>query len=247
MEPPVVLSRGKYNFLVERFEGVLHTHHGVIKLEELKEKDYGDEVRTHLGVKYRILPFKPSDFFRFFKRGATPIMPKDIGAIIAYTGLSPDSVILDAGTGSGVLAAYLAYFNKYGEVVTVEKRRDFAEIARKNFETAGLRNIHQIVGDVLFVADGFKIDFDLIVLDMKDDVTFIPKAKEILKPGGYVVVYNPYIEAARDVYREMERHDFKEIEAFELLKVDLDIKRVGTRASTKIWHTGYLVFGRKLG
>ncbi|WP_202320515.1 tRNA (adenine-N1)-methyltransferase [Archaeoglobus neptunius] len=247
MEPPVVLSRGRYSFLIEKFEGTLHTHHGIIKLEELRGKNYGDEVRTHLGVKYKILPFRPSDFFRHFKRGATPIMPKDIGAIIAYTGLSPDSLIFDAGTGSGVLAAYLAYFNKFGEVLTVEKRRDFAEIARKNFESAGLKNIHQVVGDALFVAQGLRAEFDLVVLDMKDDVQFIPKAKEILKPGGYIAVYNPYIEAAREVYRAMERKDFREIEAFELLRVDLDIKRVGTRTSTKVWHTGYLVIGRKFG
>ena len=247
MKPPVVLSRGKYSFLVEKFEGKLHTHHGIIDLQELKEKSYGEEVRTHLGVKYRIIPFKPADFFRHFKRGATPLMPKDIGAIIAYTGLSPDSLIFDAGTGSGVLAAYLAYFNKYGEVVTVEKRPDFAKIARKNFEIAGLKNIHQIVGDALQVAEGLKVKFDLITLDMKDDVAFIRKAKEILNPGGYVAVYNPYIEAARDVYREMEKHGFEDLEAFELLRVDLDIKRVGTRTSTKVWHTGYLVFGRYTG
>ena len=247
MKPPVVLSRGKHSFLVEKFEGELHTHHGIINLTELKTKDYGDEVRTHLGVKYRILPFRPADFFRHFKRGATPIMPKDIGAIIAYTGLSPDSLIFDAGTGSGVLAAYLAYFNKFGEVVTVEKRPDFAAIARRNFESAGLKNIHQVVGDAVTIADAFKVEFDLVVLDMKDDVAFIPKAKKILKPGGYVVVYNPYIEAAREVYREMDKHGFKELEAFELLRVDLDIKRVGTRTSTKVWHTGYLVFGRNFG
>ncbi len=245
MEPPVVLSRGKYSFLVEKFEGELHTHHGIIRLDELKDRDYGDEVRTHLGVKYKILPFKPSDFFRHFKRGATPIMPKDIGAIIAYTGLSPDSLIFDAGTGSGVLAAYLAYFNKFGEVVTVEKRKDFAEIARKNFEAAKLKNIHQIVGDALYVADALKVEFDLIVLDMKDDVAFIPKARKILRPGGYAVVYNPYIEAARAVYQEMEKNGFKEVEAFEILRVDLDVKRVGTRTSTRVWHTGYIVMGRR--
>jgi len=247
MDPPVVLSRGRHSFLVEKFEGELHTHHGIIRLEDLKYRNYGDEIRTHLGVKYRILPFKPSDFFKHFKRGATPIMPKDIGAIIVYTGLSPDSLIFDAGTGTGVLAAYLAYFNKYGEVVTVEKRKDFAKIARKNFEIAGLKNIHQIVGDALFVADGFKTEFDLVVLDMKDDVEFIPKANKMLKAGGYVVVYNPYIEAARRVHIELERNGFKEVEAFEMLRVDLDVKRIGTRTSTRIWHTGYLVIGRKFG
>ena len=246
MEPPVVLLRGKHSFLVDRFEGVLHTHHGIIRLEELKNKKYGDEIKTHLGVSYRILPFKPADFFKHFKRGATPIMPKDIGAIIAYTGLSPDSLIFDAGTGSGVLAAYLAYFNKYGEVITVEKRKDFAKIARENFKMAKLKNIHQIIGDALFVADGFKKEFDLVVLDMKDDVAFIPKAKQILKNSGYLAVYNPYIEAARRVYEEMLKNGFRELECFELIRVDLDIKRVGTRAVTKVWHTGYITIGRKV-
>ncbi|RLI88585.1 MAG: tRNA (adenine-N1)-methyltransferase [Archaeoglobales archaeon] len=246
IEPPVVLIRGKDSFLVERFEGELHTHKGIIRLEELKGKNYGDEVATHLGVKYRIMPFKPADFFKHFKRGATPVMPKDIGAIIAYTGLSPDSLILDAGTGSGMLAAYLAYFNKYGEVVTVEKRKDFAKIARRNFKLARLKNIHQIVGDVRFVAEGFKREFDLIVLDMKGDVEFIPKAKRILKKSGYLAVYNPYFEATKNAYEVMVKEGFKEIESFEVIKTDLEFKRVGTRPVTKVWHTGFIVIGRNV-
>ena len=246
IKPPVVLIRGKHNILVEKFEGVLHTHDGIIRLEELKNKNYGDEISTHLGVKYKIAPFKPSDFFKHFKRSATPIMPKDIGAIIAYTGLSPDSLILDAGTGTGMLAAYLAYFNKYGEVITVEKRPEFAKIARQNFKLAGLKNIHQIIGDVKFVAEGFKKEFDLIVLDMKDDVEFIPMAKKLLRVSGYLVVYNPYIEATRRVYDTMIKEGFKEVESFEILKIDLECKRVGTRPFTKVWHTGFLVIGRKL-
>ena len=246
MEPPVVLVRKNASFLVEKFEGILHTHHGKINLEELKYKNFGDEIKTHLGVRYKIAPFNPSDFFRHFKKIATPIMPKDIGAIIVYTGLTPDSTILDAGTGSGVLAAYLAYFSKYGEVVTVEKRKDFAKVARENFKLAKLKNIHQIVGDINFVADGFKKEFDLIVLDMKGDAEFIPKAKELLKVGGHVAVYNPYFEATKKVYEAMLKEDFKEVESFEILRVDLEHRRVGTRLKTKIWHTGFIVIGRKV-
>ena len=244
MQPPVVLVRGKENFLVERFEGELHTHKGVIKLEELKNKNFGDFVETHLGVKYKILPFRPFDFFKHFKRSATPIMPKDIGAIIAYTGLSPDSLVLDAGTGTGMTAAYLAYFNKFGKVVTVEKRKEFAKIAMENFSLAKLTNIYQIIGDVLFVAKGFKKKFDLIVLDMKNDVEFIPTAKEILKVGGYLVVYNPYFEQTKKVYETMQEFGFCEIESFELIKVDLEFRKVGTRPKTAVWHTGFLTIGR---
>ena len=244
MRPPVVLVKGKESFLVEKFEGELHTHNGVIKLEELKSKKFGDFVETHLGVKYKILPFKPFDFFKHFKRCATPIMPKDIGAIISYTGLSPDSLILDAGTGTGMVAAFLAYFNKYGAIVTVEKRKHFARIARDNFRIAKLKNIHQIIGDVQFVAKGFKKKFDLIVLDMKDDVEFIPTAKSILKIGGYLVVYNPYFEQTKKVHNVMINEGFCDVESFELIKVDLEFKKVGTRPKTGVWHTGFLTIGR---
>lgn len=109
-----------------------------------------------------------------------------------------------------------------------------------------MKNVHQIIGDAIFVADGFKKEFDLVFLDMKDDVEFLPKAWEILKEAGYCVVYNPYIEQTKAVYEKMKEIGFKEIEAFELVKINLEFKRVGTRPFTEIFHTGYLVFGRKV-
>ncbi len=246
MKPPVVLVRGKNFYLIDNFEGELHTHKGIIRLDELKEKNFGETIKTHLGYEFNIIPFSASDFFKLFKKSATPVMPKDIGAVIAHTGLSPDSLIFDAGTGSGVVAAYLAYFNKYGEVITVEKRKEFAKIARKNFKMAGLSNIHQLIGDAVEVAEGFKKEFDLVFLDMKDDVTFIPKAMKILENSGYVVVYNPYLEKAKAVYEKMREVGFKNIEAFEIIKINLEFRKVGTRPFTDVFHTGFIVIGRKI-
>ena len=82
-------------------------------------------------------------------------------------------------------------------------------------------------------------------MDREEELAFIPKGKKILRPGGYAGVYNPYIEAARAVYQEMEKNGCKEVEAFEMLRVDLDVKRVGTRTSTRVWHTGYIGMGRR--
>ncbi|WP_048093352.1 methyltransferase domain-containing protein [Geoglobus acetivorans] len=246
MKAPVVLKSGKNFYLVSEFSGELHTHKGIIRLEELKEKSFGDTIRTHLGVEFRILPFKASDFFRLFKKAPTPVMPKDIGMVIAHAGLQPDSLIFDAGTGSGVTAAYFAYFNKYGEVVTVERRPEFAKVARENFRMAGLKNIHQIVGDAVSIADGFKKEFDLVFLDMKNDVEMVPKAYSMLKQAGFLAIYNPYIEQTRAVYEKMLDAGFKDVEAFEAIKVNLEFKRVGTRPFVNIFHTGYIVMGRKV-
>jgi len=246
MKPPIILKSGKNQYLINEFNGELHTHKGIINLEELKSKNFGDSIKTHLGVEFKILPFKASDFFKLFKKKATPVMPKDIGVVIAHAGLQPDSLILDAGTGSGVTAAYFAYFNKFGEVITVEKRRDFAKVARENFRTAGLKNIHQIIGDAVEVADGFKKEFDFVFLDMKDDVKMIPKAYEILRYNGFIAVYNPYIEQTRAVYEQMIKTGFRDVEGFEVVKINLEFKRVGTRPFVNIYHTGFIVMGRKI-
>jgi tRNA (adenine57-N1/adenine58-N1)-methyltransferase len=243
---PLILFSGKISYIINSFEGEFHTHRGVINLSELKKRKYGEEIETHMGFKFKIRPFSPSDFFTHFRKGPTPIMPKDIGAIIAYTGLQPGSFVLDCGTGSGVLAAYLAYFNRDGVVVTIEKRPEFAQIAKKNFELAGLKNIHQIVGDIFSISEGFKIKFDLITLDMKEDDRFVPVAKKLLKNSGYLAVYNPYIEATRDVYFSMVDSGFQDVESFEIVKINLEHKRVGTRPLTRIWHTGFIVIGRKV-
>ncbi len=240
----LVLCRGKEFFLVEKFEGELHTHKGVIDLSKLKNANPGDTIKTHLGVEYRILPFKPSDYFRFFRRTSTPIMPKDIGAIMAYSGIRRGDTVLDSGTGTGMLAAYLANAVYPGKVVTVEKRPDFAGVAKRNFEMAGLENIHLICGDLLQVYRGFKIKFDLITLDMKNDREFVEHARDLLKPGGCLAVYNPYIEHAREIVKKMEQHGFLDIECFELLRIDMEFKRIGSRPSTGVWHTGYIAMGR---
>jgi len=46
------------------------------------------------------------------KRAPQVILPKDIGIIIAYSGVNRESVCVDAGTGSGWLAVGLARIAK---------------------------------------------------------------------------------------------------------------------------------------
>ena len=56
--------------------------------------------------------------YRRLKRGPQVVLPKDIGMIIAYTGVGKESVCVDAGTGSGWLAISLARIAK--EVTTYD-------------------------------------------------------------------------------------------------------------------------------
>ena len=61
------------------------------------------------------------------KRGPQVILPKDRGVILAYSGVGKNSVVVDAGAGSGWLAISLANVAK--KVTSYEWREEFAELA----------------------------------------------------------------------------------------------------------------------
>ena len=57
------------------------------------------------------------------------MLPKDIGMVIAYTGITKQSKCFDAGTGSGWLAVSLARVAK--EVTSYEMRDEFMKSRRR--------------------------------------------------------------------------------------------------------------------
>jgi len=83
-----------------------HSDFGIMDLGELLEKQPGDTIASHMGQVFIIQKPRLPDFFRHAKRTGAPMMPKDIGMILAYTGLNKEDTVLDAGTGSGILAMY---------------------------------------------------------------------------------------------------------------------------------------------
>ena len=74
-----------------------------------------------------------------FRRGPAVILPKDIGLIITLTGLNRDSKVLDAGTGTGFLAAYLANICK--ELITYENRKEFYDMLKIHFSKVDIFGI----------------------------------------------------------------------------------------------------------
>ena len=65
-----------------------HTHKGIIRLGDLEGKNYGDSIKTHLGINFRILKPLPLDFVRNFRRGTQVIYPKDAAITVSYTHLT---------------------------------------------------------------------------------------------------------------------------------------------------------------
>ena len=181
--------------------------------------------------------------FKKLKRVPQIIMPKDASLILAYTGISPDSLIVDAGSGSGFLAIFLAYYCRKGKVVTYEKRPDFAKVAKKNVELTGLKNIVVKEKDVL---EGIKEkNIDLITLDMKGSEKVVKMSFDALKTGGWLVIYSPYIEQVISVREEIEKLNFKETKTVENIVREWRVGRHTLPEVSGVMHTGWLTFAKK--
>ena len=238
----VLLKGKKREFFVKVSEDELHTDLGILQLKELREKGFGDIITTHLGHDFVIQKPKTPDFFRHCKRVGAPMVPKDIGIIIAYTGISKEDEVLDAGTGSGILAIYLGTIAS--KVITYEKNAEFVKIARKNIEAAGLRNVEVRHGDIISELPHLNEKFDIVTLDMMDAAQVIPHVKNVLKPGGFLVTYSPFFEQTKDIRAAMGK-EFSEVRTLECMEREIKFVRGRTRPSTRVvGHTGFITIAR---
>ncbi|UCD03688.1 MAG: methyltransferase domain-containing protein [Candidatus Woesearchaeota archaeon] len=181
------------------------------------------------------------DRYKKIKRGAQIMIPKDIGYIITATGINKDSTVLDAGSGSGALACYLASIAK--KVITYEIREDFIKIVKENKKKLGLKNLTVKKGDVF---DKIKEkNIDVIILDLKDSYKAIDNVKKALKKRGFLVVYNPQITQSQAFVNKVDE-DFKYIKTIELIERPWKIQGKVVRPDFKgLGFTGFLSFFRK--
>jgi tRNA (adenine57-N1/adenine58-N1)-methyltransferase len=183
-------------------------------------------------------------FGKKLKRGPQVITPKDASLILAYTGVQPGSKVVDAGTGSGFLAIFLATYIKPGKVYTYENDERFVNLAKENIKTSDLTKFIQLRN--LDVTKGIKEkNVDLVTLDLKDAKKAVKHAYKALKVGGWFAVYSPTIEHLIGAIKEIRKLDFSEIKTVENIvrewKVDLT-----TRPETMgLMHTGFLTFAKK--
>lgn len=234
----VLLAGNGREFYVRAGEGVLSTDLGMIQLGDLVDLSEGSLVETHLGRQFTARRPRPTDFFTHACRSGAPMHPKEIGAVIANTGMNRRDRVLDAGTGSGIAAIFFG--SVAGEVETRERRPEFAALAEKNVRDAGLENVTVIAGDVLEATGRF----DVVHLDMECRAEHVNHAYGLLVPGGYLACYTPFIEQFQVVH-DAASALFDEVRAIELIEREMTRSARGTRPSTRVCHTGYLTFARR--
>jgi tRNA (adenine57-N1/adenine58-N1)-methyltransferase len=234
----VLLSGQKRQFFVRACDKEFSTDKGILNLSDLIGLNSGDLIYTHLQKPFKVIVPRPVDYFSYAKRTGAPMLPKDIGTVIAYTGMNKKDTVLDAGTGSGVAAIFFGGIAK--KVVTYEKRPEFAEVCRKNIDDAGLDNVKVRAEDVL-LSDG---EYDIVHLDMQIEKEHVEHAHKLLKNGGYLATYTPFLEQTFNVM-DAAKPVFSEVVCHELIGRELSRTERGTRPSTRVCHTGYITVCRK--
>ncbi|WP_321211311.1 tRNA (adenine-N1)-methyltransferase [Methanothermobacter sp. DP] len=237
-------ERGK-KYLLKAGED-FQTDMGIIQSRMIEEARPGDVLRTHLGREVYVLKPSLSDYLELMERRCSILLPKDIGMICAYTGIVNGSRVVDAGTGAGTVAMYLAnVVGESGHVTTYEIREDFAEVAERNIRDFGFKNIEVKNRDIKEGID--EDDLDLVFLDLPQPWELMEDLHESLIRGGWAVFYNPYIEQVKILHRVGSKVGFADMRTSEIIEREIEVRKQGTRPRTRmVGHTGYLTFMRKV-
>jgi len=222
----------------ERFESDL----GILEVPE--DVAPGDVVETHLGTAFTVRRLRGPDLFTHLERTGAPMMPRDVGLVVGKTGVASGDRVLDAGTGTGILSAYMGRMG--ADVVTYEIDPDFAEVARDNMAVAGVTDAVDVrTGDVTDDLDELS-GFDVVTLDTEDAPTVVERAPTLLGRGGSLAVYSPFVENTREAVAAAREVGLQNIETLDTIQREMDFDDRGSRPSTGgVGHTGYLTVARR--
>ena len=233
----LLIGEGR-EFFVKAGQGTLSTDKGQLDLVSLVGAMAGDTLITHNGAKFTIRIPRPTDFFTYGKRSGAPMLPKDIGLVIAYTGMNHNDDVLDAGTGSGIASIYFGGVAK--TVKTYEIRPEFSTLAMKNITESKLTNVEAVAADFL-AAEGI---YDVVHLDLQIRPEHVTHAYSLLRSGGYLACYTPFLEQMAIVV-DAATGLFCEVHTHELIEREMTRSKRGTRPSTSVCHSGYVSIARK--
>jgi tRNA (adenine57-N1/adenine58-N1)-methyltransferase len=246
--------KGRLHTVTLREGGELHTHHGVLKHENVVDLPDGSVVVNSGGHEYLALRPLLRDFVMSMPRGAAIVYPKDAAQILAAADIFPGATVVEAGVGSGALSLWLLRaIGSEGSLVSFERREEFSQVAEANVETF-LGHYPEtwrvVVGDLVeqLPTAVEPASVDRVVLDMLAPWECIDVVADALTPGGVVLCY---IATATQLSRVAEYLRatglFTEPEATETMVRGWHVEGLAVRPDHRmIAHTGFLLTARRL-
>lgn len=229
------------------------THHGAVRHDDLIGAPEGSIITSTKDANYLALRPLLTDYVLSMPRGAQVIYPKDAAQIVHEGDIFPGARVLEAGAGSGALTcSLLRAVGPEGQVCSYEIREDHAEHAE--------RNVRTFYGDLpenwdLRVADLAEVSIDAlggqvdrVILDMLAPWECLPTVKDVMVPGGVLVVYVATTTQLSDVVEALRRQQcWTEPRAWESMNRGWHVVGLAVRPEHRMQgHTAFLVTARRL-
>lgn len=235
-------------------DGEFHSHRGYVRHSDLIGREDGSVITNSAGEEYLALRPLLKDFVMSMPRGAAIVYPKDAAQIISLADIFPGAIVVEAGVGSGALSlSLLRAIGEQGSLLSIERREDFAEIARNNVQAFFGTQPTQwecAIGDFQDVAleKMQQGEVDRIVLDMLAPWECVDTTATILKPGGLVICYVATVtQLSRTVEAFRSSGRFTYPESSETLVRGWHVEGLAVRPDHRmVAHTGFLTVARRL-
>lgn len=243
----LLLSPDNKTFLVEvTRDREFHTHRGIIFLNDLNGKHFGDCINSSLDRKFILLEPTVEDKMMKVRRLTQIIYPKDASWIVTSAGIESGMKVIECGIGSGSFTIKLAdTVSPDGIIYVYDRNEVFVENALKNVEFAGYRKY--VKAKVRDCRDGFdEKDVDIVMLDLPFPWEGIPSASRSLRGGGRIATVSPTLNQVEKTVQNLNDNGFVMIRTVEVLVRYYIIKTGRSRpADRMVGHTAYITTARK--
>ncbi len=241
----LVGNKGKQFIVKLDSDQQLQTHRGILQHEDLIGLPWGTTVTSHTGKDFLMLEPSLRDILLHTKRQSQIIYPKEIGYILLRLSIGPGAQVVECGTGSGALTTAFAWaVGPQGKVYSYDRREDMLELASRNLELVGLREIDELKH--LDIETGFSEQgVKSIFLDLPHAHRYLRQTREALADGGTLGVILPTANQVSRFLSELEGNSFGLPDVCEILLRFYKPNPQRLRPTDRmVAHTGYLLFAR---
>ena len=245
--------KGRLHTVILVSGGRFQSNRGFIDHDDMIGRPDGQVITTEEGRQFQILRPLQVDYVMSMPRGAAVVYPKDAGTIVHYADIFPGAVVVEAGAGSGALSmALLNAVGERGTLISVERREEFAQIARDNVELwfgtphpAWDLRVNDLADELNAMPES---SVDRVVLDMLAPWENLDAVAHALVPGGVLCCYIATVTQMSRLIEDLRSsQNFTDPIAWETLSREWHVDGLAVRPEHRmVAHTGFLMIARRL-
>lgn len=151
-----------------------------------------------------------------FIRGHIPMTKREIRVLVlSRAKIKTGHTVIDIGAGTGSLSIEAALQSGMGKVYAVEREPEGIELIKQNAAKFGVAAVQPILGDAPAALSGLP-QADVILIGGSGGYLqeILAAARELIKPGGRIVVTAVTIETLYNTLADMEAQAAFQVEAF---------------------------------